>query len=207
LQRDGERLTTKETVMIFNATEINLNLHSSVCHDGVNPFGDFVNPRTFEIASCGSFQLVDYRSMINRHFNIGEEMVCYSCLEELREQVHYYLKHYEERMAIAHRARERILKEHTYEHRMRELLFFIRERKPECFCLKGKNAPVVRDVHAFCAEHPEVGPILESAGKGGAIDIDQILSVVNSGRGSLQYHEAIFLLIKDFHDLFGRTGV
>lgn len=29
--------------------------------DGVEPYGDFVNPRTFESAACGAFQLVDSR--------------------------------------------------------------------------------------------------------------------------------------------------
>ena len=38
---------------------INLNLHSAMQGRGVNREGDFVNPRTFEVAATGAFQVVD----------------------------------------------------------------------------------------------------------------------------------------------------
>ena len=37
LQRNGARIDTDDAVRIFNATAINLNLHSSTYHDGVDP--------------------------------------------------------------------------------------------------------------------------------------------------------------------------
>ena len=63
VQEDSRRVKPEEYVKIFNATDINLNLHSSSERDGVDPSGDFVNPRTFELAACGAFQLCDERSM------------------------------------------------------------------------------------------------------------------------------------------------
>src|SRR5207244_1404466 len=63
VQRDGARISTEDTVRIFNATRVNLNLHSSTYVDGVEPRGDFVNPRTFELAAAGAFQLVDRRAL------------------------------------------------------------------------------------------------------------------------------------------------
>ena len=44
-----------EAVKIFNASRINLNLHSSPYHLGINPEGDYVNPRTFDLAAAGPF--------------------------------------------------------------------------------------------------------------------------------------------------------
>ncbi len=202
LQRNGDRLSTEDTVKVFNASKINLNLHSSVCHEGVNPFGDFVNPRTFEIASCGSFQLVDNRQLLNKHFAINDEVVCYSCPEELREQIQFYLRHSDKRVKIAQQSRERILKEHTYAHRMKKLLSFVLERKPECFFHKiDRMTPMVKDINAFSDEYPEVKSILELAGKDGIADLDQILSIIKNRGSTPQYHEAIFILIKDFHEL------
>ena len=203
VQRCGERITTDETVKVFNATKINLNLHSSVCHDGLNPFGDFVNPRTFEIGACEGFQLVDCRRLLGKHFNIGKELICYASLEELREQINYYLQHPQERIQIAKQTRERILKEHTYEHRMQDLLRFIRQRKPECFYLKSTKLPVIRDVKSFCHQHPEVKSLINDLnGDGQLINIDQIVSAIMSKNGSLEYHEALFCLIKEFQAKF-----
>ncbi len=61
LRLKGKRISPEEAVRIFNAAKINLNLHSSVRPEADVVRGDFVNPRTFEIAACGAFQLVDER--------------------------------------------------------------------------------------------------------------------------------------------------
>src|SRR6185436_7068680 len=64
VQRGGARIDPDELVRIANATDVNLNLHSSTYVDGVEPNGDFVNPRTFELAAAGAFQLVDERALL-----------------------------------------------------------------------------------------------------------------------------------------------
>ncbi|MBU1938058.1 glycosyltransferase, partial [bacterium] len=69
VQQDARRIEPEEIVKIFSASIINLNLHSSPTHPGVDPFGEFVNPRTFEIAACGAFQLVDERKYLGELFN------------------------------------------------------------------------------------------------------------------------------------------
>jgi len=43
--------------------------------------------------------------------------------------------------------------------------------------------------------------ILETAGNGVSADIDQILNVINKSTSIPQYHEAIFILINNFHEL------
>ena len=125
LQDNGRRIPTEETALIFNAASINLNLHSSVFAPGVDPGGAFVNPRTFEIAACGAFQLTDHRPLLGRHLVPGEEIAVFRNETELKELIDYYLNHPESRAEMGARARKRILAEHTYLHRLSEMIEFI----------------------------------------------------------------------------------
>ena len=129
VQMQGQRISTEDAVKIFNAAVINLNLHSSVKAEELVPGGDFVNPRTFEIAASGAFQLVDTRSLMPELFAKGD-LATFSSLPELEEKIAHFAAHPEERRAFAGRGRERVLKDHTYAARMRTLLDFARERLP-----------------------------------------------------------------------------
>jgi spore maturation protein CgeB len=129
LRMKDVRISPEEAVRIFNAAKINLNLHSSVKAEPAVTFGDFVNPRTFEIAACGAFQLVDERGLLPELFAKGE-VATFNSLEDLKNQVDYYLKHPEERTAIAEKGLARTLKDHTYQMRMQTLLDFVAERLP-----------------------------------------------------------------------------
>lgn len=72
-------------------------------------------------AACGIFQLTD-RKYLEEHFELGKEMICYDNPREVKESVRYYLAHHEERMAIAKRAQAKVLRRHTYRHRMQWML-------------------------------------------------------------------------------------
>jgi spore maturation protein CgeB len=129
VQLGGRRIATEEAVKIFNATRVNLNLHSSVRADELVPKGDFVNPRTFELAACGAFQLVDERGLLGDLFEPGE-LATFETIDELEELIRHFLARPEERLAVAGRARERVLADHTYVRRMRTLLDFVAARRP-----------------------------------------------------------------------------
>ena len=122
LQAEGRRLSPDEYVKIFNSTDININLHSSSERDGVDPYGDFLNPRTFELAAAGAFQLVDERSLLPEAFEIGTEMATFKNTKELKDKIQYYSEHPQERKEFAERARNRVLRDHTYIHRMQSML-------------------------------------------------------------------------------------
>lgn len=134
LQRKGARISPEDTVKIFNASQINLNLHSSIrAMPPIQP-GDFINPRTFEIAACGAFQLVDQRSLLSECFSLSgkdQELETFSDMAELEEKIAYFLNHSEERQLLAQRAREKVLARHTYRHRMSELLKTIHTHRPD----------------------------------------------------------------------------
>ncbi len=129
IQADGARISTEDSIKIFNATTVNINLHSSVHTNSLVSHGDFVNPRTFEVAACGAFQLVDQRALLADLFT-EDELVTFTSMESLRENIAYFLAHPKERNAYTERARARVLAEHTYVHRMDSLLAFVGENFP-----------------------------------------------------------------------------
>ena len=121
IQRQGQRISEEESVRIYNAARVNLNLHSSVSAEALVSHGDFVNPRTFELAAMGAFQLVDRRSLMDDLF-APDELATFDTPEEFYRKIDYFLAHPQEREAYARRARERALAEHTYQQRMTTLL-------------------------------------------------------------------------------------
>ncbi|MBI3806645.1 MAG: glycosyltransferase [Nitrospirae bacterium] len=120
LQRNGARIDTDTCQKVFNASAVNLNLHSWA-GTGLDPDGDFVNPRTFELAACGAFQLTDRRSLMADLFT-EREVATVSSSDELPAKIARWLREPAQRVAMAAQARQRVLAEHTYAHRMRELL-------------------------------------------------------------------------------------
>lgn len=130
LQDGGARIEPEQAIKIFNASAINLNLHSSVQAKELVPAGDFVNPRTFEIACCGAFQLVDRRGLLPELFR-EDELATFTSMPELLDAIPYYLARPDERRELAMRGRARVLAEHTYQHRMAALVEEIRRCQPD----------------------------------------------------------------------------
>lgn len=124
IQRQGRRIGEEESVKIYNASRINLNLHSSLKTDSLVSHGDFVNPRTFELASMGAFQLVDRRRLLPELF-APDELACFDSEAELYELIDHFLAHPEERAQYSRRARARVLADHTYMQRMQQLLDYV----------------------------------------------------------------------------------
>ena len=130
VQMGGARVSSEDCVKIFNATTINLNLHSSVQAKELVTGGDFINPRTFELAACGAFQLVDRRTLMTDAF-ADDELATFGSMDELKEKITYFLEHPEQRESFIRKGRERVLREHTYQARMQTLLEFTAERIPD----------------------------------------------------------------------------
>lgn len=101
---------------IYNATEVNVNIQSQFYQlDGVTC-------RPFEVAACGGFCLCDARPDLARYFAVGDEVASFDGPADLEAKVEHYLAHPEERRELAARARTRVLREHTYQHRVRQVL-------------------------------------------------------------------------------------
>lgn len=74
------------------------------------------NKRTFEVAAMGAFQLTDTPAL-DDVFDAASEVAKFDSSDEMLDQLAHYLRHPEERAAMAGRARLRALREHTYAHR------------------------------------------------------------------------------------------
>ena len=117
----GGRFTLDEMVKIFSASTINVNLHSANHIDRLDPDPDYVNPRTFELAACEAFQLVDRRDPLRDLFR-PDEVATFDSVPELRTLTARYLAHDDERREMAARARRRALGEHTFAHRIARVM-------------------------------------------------------------------------------------
>jgi spore maturation protein CgeB len=117
---------TEDIVKIFNASRINNKPPlRRATHEGVKPRRRLRETRgPSRSRACGGFQLVDRRKGLDRFFRIGEEVECFGSLAELRGKIARYLADPEERAAIAERGRRRVLRDHTYERRMEEMIAF-----------------------------------------------------------------------------------
>ena len=114
---DGE-LPHATLALIFAGTAINLNLSSSIAPETFDLPKDLVNPRAFEIAGCGGFQLADALIPVGEFFEPGREIELFASLAEARDKIAFYRDHPRERQAIADRAHARAHAEHTYDHRL-----------------------------------------------------------------------------------------
>lgn len=111
---------------MYCASQIVINLHRSPDDESYNLNSRkipalSVNPRTFEIAACGAFQLSDERADLSSLYAPGEEMITYSSPEDFLAKVEYYLRNPEQRSEIALRAMQRTLRDHTYEARLQKM--------------------------------------------------------------------------------------
>ena len=141
------RTPNSEFVRFSNMSKSVINLHRDYT---ATPGGSNVSatpgPRLFEVAMAGGFQLVDsVLPEVGEYFEIGKEVVTfdneYDCVEKLR----YYLSHPDDRLLIASAAQKRVLKEHTYTHRISKILSEIQ---------KLKNAPT--NTHLEVSLRPKV---------------------------------------------------
>ncbi|HED12554.1 MAG TPA: hypothetical protein ENI62_02695 [Gammaproteobacteria bacterium] len=81
-----------------------------------------VNQRAFDVPVAGGFLLTDYKTGIDKLFDPGREIICYTDGADLDDKVNYYLAHPEKRQSVIEQGRERILQDHTYAKRLISLL-------------------------------------------------------------------------------------
>lgn len=199
LRLDGRRIATEEAVRIFNAAEVNLNLHSSVRVDRLVPGGDFVNPRTFELAMCGAFQLVDRRVLLPELFT-EDELAQFGDMEELKERVNYFLARPEARAAHAARARRRALSEHTYVRRMERLLDFAASRLPGWPSGERGEAALSALPEGM---REEVAALLRELSLPPDVSFDDLVVAVRARQGVLAPLETSLLFLDEWRKQYG----
>ena len=103
----------RELPAFYQCAAVNLNLTSLQMKNGLNH-------RIFDVPAAGAFLLTDYKDALWDLFT-PEEVVTFRTVEEAQEKLAYYLKYPETRRRVATRARERVLAQHTYGHRVQAI--------------------------------------------------------------------------------------
>jgi hypothetical protein len=110
-----------EMYKILHASKMTLNHHIGIADSYAN------NMRLFEATGVGTLLITDWKVNLHEIFVPGKEVVVYHTPEECAELVRYYLEHHDDRKGIANAGQQRTLREHTYAHRMEELVDIVRK--------------------------------------------------------------------------------
>ena len=111
-------------VKIFNACKINIVSHyqdgQTLCYQA--------SPKIFEAMACGSFVLTDQQKDVQTLFKDREHLVYFNGKDDLRSKIRYFLDHSEERKKIALSGYNHVIKNHTYQHRLKAILDVLTNR-------------------------------------------------------------------------------
>ncbi len=115
----GRYISIEERRVLYCSARINLNIHRAVPH--ITP-----TQRDLEVPGSRGFLLSDLALYAGEHtkdfFEPSTEMVFFVTPEEAGTQARYYLDHEEERLAIIERGYNRVVRNHTYKKRAREMV-------------------------------------------------------------------------------------
>ena len=101
--------------LVFKQSKINLNISLRSIRSGI-PL------RAFDILGSGGFLLSNFQADFLDDFLPGEDFDYYESKEDLLAKLQYYLNHEDERAAIAKNGHDKVAANHTFRHRVREML-------------------------------------------------------------------------------------
>lgn len=118
------RMSNGQFVQFANRSRVVLSLHRVfAASPGGSSMAATPGPRLFEVAMAGGFQLVDLSLPETAdYFEEGREFVGFTSPADALEKLEHYLKHPQERLAIARAAQARANAHHTYRQRVDCLL-------------------------------------------------------------------------------------
>ncbi|MBJ8055325.1 glycosyltransferase [Bacillus cereus] len=109
----------------YNGAKIVLNphrIHSFWLNRNTHGvISESINNRTFDIASCGAFQLIEEKPDL-RSFFTEEEMISYLDYEDCLHKLGIYMDDEELRKTISQKARKIVIEQHTFDHRVRNMI-------------------------------------------------------------------------------------
>jgi len=196
LQRNGARIDSETSVKIFNQTKVNINLHSYT-GQGFDPDGDGINPRTFELAACGAFQVIDQRTLLSQHFD-DTMLAILQKPEDLVPTVKRYLSDASARQAMAIASRQHALAHHTYVHRMETLLGTVGLHMPDRIgeVLRGDRSTDA--LVAKSGDSPELIPLVKSLPVSGRVELKDVASNIRSkGPTAVLSRDELLILMMD----------
>lgn len=103
---------------VFKQAKINLNISLRSIQTGM-PL------RIFDIMGAGGFLLTNFQSDFLDFFVPGEDFVYYDSKRDLLDKIAYYLANEQERKEIAENGFRKMEQNHTYKHRVEEMLSYL----------------------------------------------------------------------------------
>jgi len=133
-------ISTVDMVKVFQRSKMSLNLSNSASYDAryllshpralintlrTNKIGEQIKGRHFELPACGAMQISYSVSGIEKLYDVGREIEVFASPEELVKLIQWYLKHDDDRNAVAQSGLERTLKDHTYSQRFKQAFAYL----------------------------------------------------------------------------------
>jgi spore maturation protein CgeB len=133
-------ITQEDMVRIFNESRINLNLSNSISYDlrfllkavpspkslkqllVLRKNKEQLKGRHYEINGCGGFQLSYFIPGLNLSYEIDKEIAVYEDIDNLPEEIKFFLSNNELRNKIADAGYMRSVKDHTAEEYISKLI-------------------------------------------------------------------------------------
>lgn len=111
----GRYVTGHEKARVFRGAAGVLNALHPAEIDGFNK-------GLYEATACGGCVISEHRAMLGEHYQVGEEVLAFASFDELVDLARWCIEHPEEARKIGDRGSERAHREHTFAHRLVELL-------------------------------------------------------------------------------------
>jgi len=192
----GGFLTHEDMLRVISQSKVNLNFLWTSASSELS----VIKGRLMELAACRSFQLVSPANALEKNGFIGGDNIAIFCdQQELLAKVKYYLAHEKEREAIAARAYEHVLRNHTWKQRFQELFHYL-EKNPAMAARISKKYRIL--VLAQAGVRHQISPddermdirIVEpkSSWHEGLVDVD---GVVRLTRDSSFNNETLYMMV------------
>lgn len=114
-------ISEEDQIRVIQRSKINLSYRSSCDHE--NPGGSWGLPeRCYGVPARGGFLLTDSRRHAQDDFDLATEWASFTDLDDCVNKIMYYLAHFDETRRIAEAAHTRVMRDHTYEQRARNII-------------------------------------------------------------------------------------
>lgn len=112
----GNYLPIPLTPSLYSSSKIILGVHCD------NSSATQISLRPFEVLSSGGFHLSQWSPATTYWFKDGVHLVTARTTEEARDKMYFYINNDTARIKIANQGKEYVLKEHTYQRRVNDIL-------------------------------------------------------------------------------------
>ncbi len=122
----------RELRKVYASHAVNLNISSLQLETSVNN-------RVFDCFASGGFLLSDYKEDMREIFPDFWKEITFTDIDEMNGKIAYYLARPEERIELTEKARQIVMKEHTYLQRARYIMSLIPEAQKKPRLSPGKR--------------------------------------------------------------------